>query len=230
MVTTEELESAFANAGKDYGMANVSASFGPFRDLKVRWVRTMDEASFEVSDYLREADSEIVEGLARTIFARMRGMDAEYPEDAIEYLTSPGFRSANQTKYIERSRMIDDSCTHDVERLYDSYRRLLDCGMLEPIEDLKLFWTKDMGEDAERMTKMGQSSCLMRVVIMNSALDRSDIPDEVLDYCLLHEIANIRIGFGQGNDRRETEIRSILDSYPHSMMAQDWLEAAKICT
>ena len=43
MVTTEELESAFANAGKDYGMANVSASFGPFRDLKVRWGATGSE-------------------------------------------------------------------------------------------------------------------------------------------------------------------------------------------
>ena len=55
MVTSEELNATFAKVGNDFHFDEVSAEFAPYRDLKVRWCRTMDSISFTVSDFLEGA-------------------------------------------------------------------------------------------------------------------------------------------------------------------------------
>lgn len=52
MTTTKEQNATFQKVGNDFGFGNVTAEYAPFRDLKVRWQRTYDWASFQVSDYL----------------------------------------------------------------------------------------------------------------------------------------------------------------------------------
>ena len=114
----------------------------------MRWQRSYDWANFEIADYLEEAPTEIIEGLARTILSRIRGEDSEYSEETIEWLTSHEFRAANQSTYIERSRMIAVPVDGDV-RLQESYERLVDEGLIERIEDLKLFWSKAGGVEQD---------------------------------------------------------------------------------
>lgn len=80
----------------------------------------------------------------RTILGRIRGEDEDYPEKTIEWLTSHEFREANQNTYIERSRMIAVPVDGD-DRLQESYERLVDEGLIEEIEDLKLYWSKAEG-------------------------------------------------------------------------------------
>jgi len=222
MTTAEELELAFKEAANDFGLRDVTAKYAPYRDLKVRWQRTVDWASFEVSDYLREAPIGAVEGIARTIMARIRGMEEDYPEETTEWLTSHEFRELNQQTYIERSRMIAVPADGD-DRLQKSYRRLVDEGLINEIEDLRLYWSR-----ADGSNKMGESSCLMRVAIMNPAIGEDDVPEAVLDFCLLHELANIQIGFTMDRERRTEEISSIMGSCPEAMRAQSWLDSAGI--
>ena len=222
MVTSEELESTFKKVGNDFGFGNVTAEYAPFRDLKVRWQRSFDWASFEVSDSLEKAPIEVIEGLAKTILGRIRGEDGDYPEETIEWLTSHEFRAANQSTYIERSRMIAVPVDGD-DRLQGSYERLVDEGLIEEIEDLKLYWSK-----AEGSNKTGESSCLMRVVIMNPKLRDEDVPEDVLDYCLLHQLANIKVGFALDRESRTEEISNIMDSCPEALKAQNWLEDNRI--
>lgn len=186
----------------------------------MRWCRTLKNASFTVSDYLQEAPIEVVEGIARTIFAKIRAEEeTEYPECAKEWLTSDEFRELNQEKYIERSRTVGDMENPEDDRLWDAYYRLVDAGLIEEIKGLRLFWSKD-----ESISKAGQSSCLMRVVIMNKRLLKDGVPKKVLDYCLLHEIANINIDFGIDILERKKEIADIVAKCPGGEIAKKWLD------
>ena len=220
MVTSEELNMAFQKVGNDFGFENVDAEFSAYRDLKVRWCRTVNNASFTVSDYLQEAPIEVVEGIARTIFSKIRAEEeTEYPDCTKEWLTSDEFRELNQGKYIERSRDIGDVENADDSILWDAYYRLVDAGLIKEINGLKLFWSKD-----ESISKAGQSSCLMRVVIMNKRLLKDEVPKEVLDYCLLHEVANIDIDFGIDILERKKEIADIMAECPGGEIAKRWLD------
>ncbi len=220
MVTSEELNMTFQKVGNYFGFENVEAEFSPFEDLKIKWCRTMNNASFYVSDYLAEAPKEVIEGIARAVFGKIRAEEnSDYPECTKEWLTSDEFRELNQDKYIERSRAIGDVENTEDKRLWDAYYRLMDAGLIEEIDGLKLFWSKD-----ELVSKAGQSSCLMRVVIMNKRFQKDDIPSEVLDYCLLHEIANITIDFGVDVIERKKEVADIMAECPGGEIARKWLD------
>lgn len=222
MTTAEELELTFKEVGNDFGFRDVSASFAPFRDLKVKWARSYNWINFEISDYLESAPKTVIEGLARTILSRIRGDEDEYPEETVEWLTSHEFRIMNQNTYIERSRMIAIPIEGD-DRLQESYRRLIDEGLIDEIEDLKLYWSK-----AEGSNKIGESSCLMRTVILNPKLKEDDVPEDVLDYCLLNQLANIKVGFTVDREHRTEEISNIMGSCPEAVKAQNWLEDNRI--
>ena len=210
----------FQKVGNDFGFDNVEAEFSPFRDLKVKWCRTINNASFTVSDYLQEAPVDVIEGIARTIFSKIRAEEnSDYPECTKEWLTSDEFRELNQDKYIERSRAVGDVENTEDKRLWGAYYRLIDAGLIEEIDGLKLFWSKD-----ELVSKAGQSSCLMRVVIMNKRFMKNDIPSEVLDYCLLHEIANITIDFGVDIIERKKKVADIIAECPGGEIAKKWLD------
>ncbi|MBR2254290.1 MAG: hypothetical protein IJ856_00485 [Candidatus Methanomethylophilaceae archaeon] len=196
----------FQKVGNDLGFENVEAEFSAYRNLKVRWCRTLSNASFTVSDYLQKAPIEVIEGIARTIFSNLRTEEeTEYPNCTKEWLTSDEFRELNQEKYIERSRAICDMENADDSRLWDAYFRLVDAGIIDRIKGLKLFWSKDVS-----VSKVGHSSCLMRVVIMNRRFLRDDVPKEVLDYFLLHGIASINVDFGIDFLERRKEIADIM--------------------
>ncbi|MBE6522081.1 MAG: hypothetical protein E7Z62_02990 [Thermoplasmata archaeon] len=224
MVTSEELNLTFQKVGNDFGFENVEAEFSPFRDLKVKWIRTCDFANFSVSDYLKEAPEDVVKGIAKTIFSRILAEEElDYPECAKEWLTSQEFRDLNQEKYIERSRNLAVSDENEDEKLWDAYHRIVDAGLVEEINGLKLFWSKEESE-----SKAGQSSCLMRVVIMNRKLLNDNVPEEVLDYCLLHEIANISLDFGLDFVERKKEVEDLLATCPGREAAKEWLKKAMI--
>ena len=220
MVTSEELNMTFQKVGNDFGFENVDAEFSPFRDLKVKWCRTINNASFTVSDYLQEAPVEVIEGIARTIFSKIRAEEnSDYPNCTKRWLTSDEFRELNQDKYVERSRTIVDVKNSEDKKLWDAYYRLIDAGLIEEIKGLKLFWSTD-----ESVSKAGQSSCLMKVVIMNRRFMKNDVPSEVLDYCLLHEIANITIDFGVDVLDRKRAVANIMAECPGEEIAKKWLD------
>jgi hypothetical protein len=171
MVTSEKLDLTFKEVGNFLHFKEVKAEFAPFRDLKVKWMRTADFADFSVSDYLEGAPEEVVRDIAETIMLRIRGEEPrEYSRRAVEWLTSHEYRALNQEKYVERSRSIDID-PENTDRLWEAYYKLVDEGLIPEIDDLRLFWSK-----SESVSKAGQSSCLMRVVIMNKRLLDTKVP------------------------------------------------------
>ena len=219
MVTKEELNEIFERIGNDFGYRDVTAEYAPFRDMKIKWSRTYDWARFTVSDYLEEAPAEVIEDIVATLMNRMRGMDMKgYLPETEEWLTSDEFLYLNRDRYIERSRSIDPETENSV-RLWESYRRLVDAGLVSGVRDLKMYWSKGDGVD-----RSGQSSCLMRTVIMNRRLMDPKVPTEVLDYCLLRQIANIAVPFGIMGPERRKEVIDLSDAYPGADTARRWLD------
>ena len=70
MTTTPEKEQLltkiFSEVGKEYGYNDVTASFLPFADNKIRWQRTYEWVKFEVSDYFLNAPPAALRELAET--------------------------------------------------------------------------------------------------------------------------------------------------------------------
>ena len=220
MVTSEELGTIFSEIGNDLRLGDVTAEFAPYRDLKIRWTRASGWARFSVSDYLKGAPEEVVRDLAGCLMERIvSGETADYSERTMGWLTSEEFRDLNQDTYIERSRSIGEIDAQDSEVLTEAYRKLVSKGLVPEVEGLRMFWSRN-----GNVSKSGQSSCLMRVVIMNRRLLDEKVPKEVLDYCLLHELANITIPFGLDNIERKKEVNEVTNGFVGAETAKKWLD------
>ena len=104
------LNRAMRNAGVRNGFDEIQAEFSAFRDFKLKWTRSYRWISFEVSDYLRNAPENVIQSLAETVFARIRGEDrTAYSEEVCDYLNSREFLEENQGMYLKRFRGISEA-------------------------------------------------------------------------------------------------------------------------
>ena len=190
------LEAVFKRVGRRYGYGNVRASYDGFTDFKVRWQRSTGWINFQVSDYLSDAPDEVLEGIAGTLFGRITGRDGEdgYPEVVRDWLTNPMFPKTKRDVFLERIGRTEPGTMGEERDLRDSYDRLRESGLIRDMEDVDLRWYHGNGYGA------GRSSVLMRSAIVSDALDSEGIPDEIVDYVLYMQLANIARGFDPGAD------------------------------
>ena len=168
---SEMLNRAMRNAGIRNGFDEIQAEFSAFRDFKLRWTRSYKWISFEVSDYLRNAPENVMQSLAETVFARIRGEDrTAYSEEVCDYLNSREFLEGNQGMYLKRFRGISETAHGESVDLLDCYRRLAERGLVEYDPDLVIRWSSV----GDRSRKVGRSSVLMRTVVMNPAVAPED--------------------------------------------------------
>lgn len=207
----------FQKVGNDFGY-EVNAEFATFRDLKLKWMRSYKWIEFQVSDYLKEAPENVIEGIARTIFSKIQGTDGNYSDEVIEWLTSDEFVDSMQPTYISRDRRIG-SPTGEHRDLRESLDRLKKQGLVTTsLDRTKLFWSRKVDED-----RSAWSSSLMRTVTVNSILDSDDVPEEVLDYVLLNQIAFIECDFGMDSEERKKTIAERMENYPGYNSINNWL-------
>ena len=202
------LTNAFATIGRKYGYDEVEAEFAPFRDFKVKWTRSYKWISFEVSDYLNEASENILEELAETIFKKIVGDgDMSYTEDVTNYLTSEEFVTRKQNVFVRRVREVK---TEDEGRrmLTESYNRLVRMGLVEKDPLLRLEWS------AKRSNHVGSGSMLMKVILMNEALENEDIDEDLLDYCVYSEILKTQGTFGKQQEERKKMYDEMITMFP----------------
>ena len=211
------LTRAMATAGARNGFEDVTAEFSAFRDFKLKWTRSYKWISFEVSDYLRNAPEHVMQSLAETVFARIRGEDrTAYSEEGCDYLNSKEFLEENQGMYLKRFRGISETARGENVDLLDCYRRLAERGLAEYDPDLVIRWNNV--EDRSR--KVGRSSVLMRTIVMNPMLDSEDIPEETLDYALYSQICHVNLGFGPTRDDDAERYESMLAIYPERIRVE----------
>ena len=214
---SEMLNRAMRNAGIRNGFDEIQAEFSAFRDFKLKWTRSYKWISFEVSDYLRNAPEHVMQSLAETVFARIRGEDrTAYSEEVCDYLNSREFLEENQGMYLKRFRGISETARGENVDLLDCYRRLAERGLVEYDPDLVIRWSSS--EDRSR--KVGRSSVLMRTIVMNPALDSEDIPEEALDYALYTRICHVNLGFGPTRENDTEKYEAMLTGFAERFLAE----------
>ena len=214
---SEMLNRAMRNAGIRNGFDEIQAEFSAFRDFKLKWTRSYRWISFEVSDYLRNAPEHVIQSLAETVFARIRGDDgAAYSKEVCDYLNSQEFLDENQKQYLRRFRGISENARGENVDLLDCYRRLAEKGLVEYDPKLVIRWSNS--EDRSR--KVGRSSVLMRTIVMNPALDSEEISEDALDYALYAQICHVNLGFGPSRENDAQRYEAMLDKYPNRVQAE----------
>lgn len=117
-MTTQEaiLREAARTVAERHGYRRTDLETAIFSDFKVKWVRTVDSISFTVSDYLLGMPGETAEGLFETLFRKIAGEDAGYPDDVTAWLTDPSFAEEHADAWMRRAR----GCpSPDAERIRD---------------------------------------------------------------------------------------------------------------
>lgn len=203
------LSELFAIAGREKDYKTVNAEFTAYRDFKIRWLRTDEWIEFQVSDYLSEAPDDVMLDLARTIFARIGGEKRRYGDEVCDWLTSMDFVRKNQPVFLRRTRGLSEDTRGEVRDLADSYQRLIDMGLVERDPQLVLLW-----RNSRRMESYGYASVLMRVVTMSTKLDASEVPDDVMDYCLYSELSYITVGFAKFGEERRKAHAELVRRFP----------------
>ena len=61
-------------------------------------------------------------------------------------------------------------------------------------------------------------------MILNKRFLDGKVPQEVLDYCLLHELANLTIPFGLDNIERKKEVNGVTNGFVGAETAKKWLD------
>ena len=178
-MNNQMLAAIFSVVGVRNGYDEVLAEFSPFRDFKIKWTRSYKWIAFEVSDYLCDAPEDVIESLAVSIFSRIRGDGGDdpmtYGDEVCEWITSDEFVRTKQPVFVRRFRGISLSTVGDHRDLAESYRRLVDRGLVQMDRDLYLGWAPEGSSRA-----VGRASVLMKVVVMSQILDSDSVPDDEL--------------------------------------------------
>ena len=226
MVTQEELNEIFQKEGKENDYETVGAEFMAFKEFKVRWQRSYRWAEFKVSDYFQDAPAEVVESLARTLFSRIAGKDdIPYTAEMCQWITSDRFVEEKQPIFLKRSRNITRNPTGKHKDLDASYDRLIGMGLVKKDPRIFINWMKN-----SENRKVGNVSVLMKVISMNPALDDPQCSDQLLDYCLFHELNHIEAGFDAEGKGKTLEIISRDTAYPDSADLEKWITKLGLMT
>ncbi len=165
-MNNRELARIFAAIGAKHGYDSIKAEFAAFNDFKVKWTRSFKWAEFEVSDYLMDAPEDVVWALADTIFKKIGGEDAVYPDLLCGWLTSDDFVNRKQPLYIERFTGLSLTPRGATKDIAESRRRLQQQGLIRNDPCIYAGWV-----NAGKSRCIGKASILMKVVAMSSIVD-----------------------------------------------------------
>ena len=205
------LNMAMQNAGRRNGFEDITAEFSEFRDFKLKWTRSYKWISFEVSDYLRNAPENVIESLADTVFARIRGDGkSAYTQDVCDYLGSEGFLKENQKIYLKRFRGISETPQGKALDLAEVYDELVRRGLADRDENLILRWSTSGRNDR----RVGSSSVIMKTIVMNSRLDTEGLSEDTIRYALYTQTCRVGLGFGPDRESLSEEYERLLSEFP----------------
>ena len=208
-MNNEELTMCFSTAGGRYGFDDVKAEFSAFRDFKVKWTRNYKRAEFQVSDYLWDAPPEVLVSLAGTIFAKIRGEDADYDERVCAWLTSEEFLRSKQPTYLRRYPGFRTATAGEAKNLAESVRRLEEAGLVSAEPHEVVGWIRP-----SRGRSVGHASVLMKVVGISGMLDSGEVDDRLLDYCVYSQMVHVSLGFSPQGRCRGPEYDARMSRFP----------------
>jgi hypothetical protein len=215
-----DINQLFLVVGQRFGYDQVDAEFHPFKEFKTTWQRFGTRTEFKVTDYLANANSEILEEFAKCLFTRIQQRKSEvYSEQIRHWLQSPYFIERNQPIYLRRSRNLLCSprgVHYDLREVLES---LLSQGLVKDDYSAFISWT-----DKPNRFRMGYCSILMKVVAISSILDSVDIPKYVTEYVLYHEMLHLEKGLDSMRSQHNADFRRLERRHPRFREAEEWLK------
>ena len=209
----KDLQKIFASTGAKYGYLNVEAAFVDCCDVKIKWMRSGTTIRFWITDYLKDAPEDILESLAETLFEKMyKDADARYSDEFLEYVSSDAFIHENQPIYLSRLEGASASPVGRYKDLRGCIGRLTERGLIDPLPHTYLGWLPLGLEDC-----IGHTSSIMRCACINTRLDRENVPDDVLDFCVYVQMLRIQQKFGVAGGESRRQFRKKIGEYPDSM-------------
>jgi len=216
----EQLESIFVKAGEGYGYERVRAEFFESMLLTVRWVRVVNEISFQVTDYLMDAPREAIESLADTIFSRMfNDADKPYDEAFIRYVTSDNFAIEAQPVYLSRLEGASASPVGRCKDLRKSVRRLREKGLIKLEPHTYIGWLP-----MDSFDNVGNVSFLLRSVCINKRLNSCDFSDDMLDFCVYSQMKKLEQDIGDPKNNK-MRLEESIERYPNNGVYMSELES-----
>ena len=212
-VSDEHLSEIFSEVGKRYCYQNVVAKFDAFPEFKVKWQNSYIWLRITVSDYLDHAPDDVLYGLADMIFRRKKYDDARYDECYLGYISSSEFHDRTHETFMKRNRSLNSNVGvhHD---LNDNVIRLREQGFILGNIDFDICWSTINPREA------AGCSTIHNLIWVNRCLDREDVPEFVIDYCIYAMVCHIVIGYRDGLD----EYMELASHHPMSMDAEMWLD------
>lgn len=217
----EMMNDVFRRVGKQYGYGNVTADFVSFKQFKVQWQRSYNWIAFRISDYMADAPEDVVESLAESIFEKIAGKIGQYSDAMRDWVLADEFSISKRPTFIKRGRYLTETSKGEYIDLEDSIDRLVTKGIIPEDHNIRAVWNRDTRTDMA-----ATFSVLMRTVMVSSALDDPDIPDDVLDYVIYHQYLHISEGaktFGTEEEPHTREEEMKYDGYRDAEQALDRL-------
>ena len=197
MIDNETLTRYMETEGRRFGYESITAEFEEFSNMVIRWNRTNRWIRISVSDYLMDAPEEIIGSLARVLFEQINGRRSRYPQELVAWLTAPDFIAIHRQTFIERNSGMTGTMKGEHKDLSESYRRLLDAGLIEDDPEVFITWTTAKMEE-----NYTQYSVLMKTIAVTYLLDDPEVPDYVLDWLVYHDMCVVRSGYDPTKTRK----------------------------
>ena len=220
--SNKRLTEIFSTVGKTFRYDTVNAEFMAFREFKCTWQRSYKWADFRISDYLEDAPDEVLVSLAETLFRKIRGDEFTTSDKLRGWVTDPNFHRLKQNVYLSRCSGYTCTPVGTYKNLQESYDRLIGAGLVPYDPSIVLSWY-----DGNYTHKAAGCSVLMRVVGISDQLDKEDLPDFVLDYCLYYELCHLLVGYDPDRDVDEGIFDGLESKFPQKFEAKTWLR--RIC-
>jgi hypothetical protein len=206
-----DLENILLPLAKKHRYGSLKAGFKDTRDLTASWRPGFNSLEMYISDYLDDAPEPALLEFAESIILIANGKKAGPMPEYISWVTSDRFIIKKRETFIARSKNMTENHKGKTYDLADSVQRLLDNGMILPPDISNSFfsWTS-----RPNYRKVGSCSPLMRVVTVSCAMDSPDVPENVLDYVVYHEILHLRQGYRPFQRSHDTDFKDMEKKYP----------------
>lgn len=175
----------------------------------------------ELSDYLRDAPISLLNEECEAIVAWSRGKKFVQPKSLGEYLRTDEFIIANRPEYLRRARSYTMSQQGNCRNLLDSVERLRESELIYDTDIVNSYFTWALHMAKYRF---GQCNQTFRVVSVNPDLDSPNVPENVLDYVIYHEILHLRQDTSKNHRPHNAQFRNWEHLFPDYEGIEDYLK------
>jgi len=172
---------------------------------------TREGIEIELSDYLENAPISVLNDECEAIVAWSRGRRYVQPKSLSDYIRTDDFIVGNRPTYLKRARSYTMSQQGCSRNLIDSVERLMDMDLVfdTDIGNSYFTWALHMAK-----YRFGQCNQTFRVVSVNPVLDSPDVPENILDYVVYHEILHLRQDTSKNHRPHNAQFRNWEHMYP----------------